>query len=47
MHLKSIAFLLDMSIFGMLHHLVDLYQVCLNYTPGAKNGLALAVTCFT
>ena len=23
-------------IFGMLHHLVDLYQVCSNYAPGAK-----------
>ena len=23
-------------IFGMKHHLVDLYQVCSNYTPGAK-----------
>ena len=25
-------------IFGMKHHLVDLYRVCPNYTPGAKNG---------
>ena len=25
-------------IFGMKHHLVNLYQVCSNYTPGAKNG---------
>ena len=25
-------------IFGMKHHLVNLYQVCLNYFPGAKNG---------
>ena len=25
-------------IFGMKHHLVDLYQVCSNYIPGAKNG---------
>ena len=24
-------------IFGRQHHLVDLYQICLNYTPGAKN----------
>ena len=24
-------------IFGIKHHLVDLYQVCLNYTPEAKN----------
>ena len=23
-------------IFGMLHYLVNLYQVCLNYMPGAK-----------
>ena len=22
-------------VFGMKHHLVDLYQVCLNKTPGA------------
>ena len=27
-------------IFGMKHHLVDLYQVCTNYAPGAKNGSA-------
>ena len=25
-------------IFGMKHHLVNLYQVCSNYIPGAKNG---------
>ena len=25
-------------IFGMWHHLVDLYQVCINYIPGAKIG---------
>ena len=25
-------------IFGMQHHLVDLYQVCSNYSRGAKNG---------
>ena len=24
-------------IFRMKHNLVDLYQVCSNYTPGAKN----------
>ena len=24
-------------IFGMKHHLVNLYQVCSNYIPGAKN----------
>ena len=23
-------------IFGMKHHLVDLYQVCSNYSPGPK-----------
>ena len=28
-------------IFGMLHHLVDLDQVCSNDVPGAKNGPAL------
>ena len=27
-------------IFGMKHHLVDLYQVCINHAPGAKNGPA-------
>ena len=27
-------------ILGILHHLVDHYQVCSNYTPGAKNGSA-------
>ena len=34
-------------IFGMQHHLVDLYQVCSNYAPGAKNGPATGVKCFT
>ena len=34
-------------IFGMLHHLVDFYQVCPNYAPGAKSGPASGVTCFT
>ena len=24
--------------FGMMHYLVVFYQVCSNYTPGAKNG---------
>ena len=24
-------------IFGIKHHLVDLYQVCSNCTPGARN----------
>ena len=27
-------------IFDMKHHLVNLYQVCSNYTPGAKNSPA-------
>ena len=27
-------------IFGMKYHLVDLYQVCSNYSPGFKNGPA-------
>ena len=27
-------------IFGMYHHLVDLYQNCSNYFPGAQNGPA-------
>ena len=26
-------------IFGMKHHLVNLYQVCSNFIPGAKNDL--------
>ena len=30
-------------IFGMKHYLVDLYQVCSNYTPGAKNGSMLYI----
>ena len=34
-------------IFGMYHHLVDLYQVCSNKAPGVKNGPAPGVTCFT
>ena len=34
-------------IFGMYHHLVDLYQVCSNNSHGAKNGPAPGVTCFT
>ena len=25
-------------IFDMKHHLVNLYQICSNYIPGAKNG---------
>ena len=31
-------------IFGMWHHLVDLYQVCSNHTPGDKDGPAPGVT---
>ena len=27
-------------IFGMKHHLMDLYKACSNYTPRAKNGPA-------
>ena len=27
--------------FGMLHHLVNFYQVCSNYSPWAKSGPAL------
>ena len=27
-------------IFGLKYHLVDLYLVCSNYIPGAKNGPA-------
>ena len=34
-------------IFGMKHHLVNLYQVCSNYIPGAKNGPAPGLICFT
>ena len=34
-------------ILRMYHHLVDHYQVCSNYTPGAKIGPATEVTCFT
>ena len=30
-------------IIGMYHHLVDLYQVCSNYAPGAKSGPAPGV----
>ena len=33
-------------IFGMQYHLVDLYQVCSNYSPGAKNGTAPGFTYF-
>ena len=28
-------------IFGIKHYLVDLYKVCSNYSPGAKNELTL------
>ena len=31
-------------IFSMKHHLVNLYQVCSNYIPGAKNGPPTGVT---
>ena len=34
-------------IFDMYHHLVDLYQVCSNYAPGASNRSVPGVTCFT
>ena len=34
-------------IFGMLNLLVNRYQVCSNYIPGAKNGPASGVTGFT
>ena len=32
---------------GMYHHLVDLYQVCLEYAPGTKKGPTPGFTCFT
>ena len=28
-------------IYGMKHHLVDLYQICSNYAPRAKHGPVL------
>ena len=31
-------------IFGMKHHLVDLYPVCSNFAPGAKIGPTPGVT---
>ena len=34
-------------IFNMERHLEDIYQVCANYAPGAKNGPAPGVTCLT
>ena len=34
-------------IFSMQHHLVDLYQVCLNYGLAAKKCPRPGVTCFT
>ena len=34
-------------IFDMQHHLVDLYQVCSNYAPVAKNGPSPGVTYLT
>ena len=33
-------------IFVVYHDLVDLYQFCSNYAPGAKNGPAPGVTRF-
>ena len=30
-------------IFGMKHHIVNIYQVCSNYIPGTKNGHTLVV----
>ena len=33
--------------FDMQYHLVNLYQDCSNYIPGAKNGPASGVTGFT
>ena len=35
------------GVASIKHHLVDLYQVCSNYSPGAKNGPTSGVTCFT
>ena len=32
-------------IFGIKNHQVDLYKVCSNYSPGAKYGPTLGVTC--
>ena len=32
---------------GMQHHLMDLYQVYLNYTPEAKNGSAAGIAYLT
>ena len=32
-------------IFGMMYYLEVFYQVCLNYTSGAKNGPTPGVTC--
>ena len=42
-NMKLLTFLSETTrpralIFGMEHHLVDLYQVCSNYAPGAKSG---------
>ena len=31
----------------LVFDLMDLYQVCSNYAPGAKTGPALWITCFT
>ena len=32
-------------MFGMKRYVVELYQVCSNYAPWAKNESALGVTC--
>ena len=31
-------------IFGMQHHLVDIYQICSNKAPGVNNGPTAGVT---
>ena len=36
----------NLLIFGISHHLMEFYQVYSNYSPGAKKGPALGVTCF-
>ena len=33
-------------IFGLLHHLVDLFYACSNYAACANNGPAPGVACF-
>ena len=34
-------------IIGMKHHLVDLYQVCSNYSTWSKNPITVIVDCFS